>query len=175
MLKTLLKTSAATVAALIAIAPASAGVLVVNTGWQDDTLNAAGDPTANSPWTFTISESAVLSVVDCCITGDIYTLSGDVAGVTTFYAGGAGDVQNSGAYGGFWTSADFSKIAILVGPGTYTFSITGNGAGGLPAGLGVRLDSAVPEPMTWAMMTVGLGAVGFSMRRRKVSTKVSFA
>ncbi len=33
--------------------------------------------------------------------------------------------------------------------------------------------SAVPEPSTWGMMIVGLGAVGFSMRRRKVA--VSFA
>jgi hypothetical protein len=29
--------------------------------------------------------------------------------------------------------------------------------------------SAVPEPGTWAMMLIGFGAVGYSMRRRKVS------
>lgn len=35
---------------------------------------------------------------------------------------------------------------------------------------------AVPEPATWAMMFVGLGMVGFAMRRRpKVTTNVSFA
>jgi hypothetical protein len=28
--------------------------------------------------------------------------------------------------------------------------------------------SAVPEPTTWAMMLIGFGAVGYSMRRRKV-------
>ena len=36
--------------------------------------------------------------------------------------------------------------------------------------------SAVPEPATWAMMIVGLGAIGFAMRRRKnLSTVVRFA
>jgi hypothetical protein len=34
---------------------------------------------------------------------------------------------------------------------------------------------AVPEPATWAMMIGGMGAVGGAMRRRRVSTKVSFA
>jgi hypothetical protein len=35
---------------------------------------------------------------------------------------------------------------------------------------------AVPEPATWGMMIVGLGAVGYAMRRRaKVQTTVNFA
>lgn len=179
MLKTLFKTSAAMAVALIAIAPASADVLLVNTGWQDDILEAAGVPTNRSAWTFTVDTSATLSVVDCCIPGDGYTLSGDVFGTTTFYAGGAGDIQATGDYGSYWTDATYSKIALLVGPGTYTFSITGDLGSGFPgaASLGVRLDSvggAVPEPMTWALMAVGLGAVGASMRRRKVTTSVSF-
>ena len=36
--------------------------------------------------------------------------------------------------------------------------------------------SAVPEPATWAMMILGMGAIGFAMRRRqKVTTRVSYA
>lgn len=36
--------------------------------------------------------------------------------------------------------------------------------------------AAVPEPATWAMMILGMGAVGFAMRRRqKVTTRVSYA
>jgi hypothetical protein len=31
---------------------------------------------------------------------------------------------------------------------------------------GAQLTSAVPEPTTWAMMLVGFGAVGYSMRKR---------
>jgi len=33
----------------------------------------------------------------------------------------------------------------------------------------------IPEPATWAMMILGLGAVGATMRRRKLTSKVSFA
>ena len=38
------------------------------------------------------------------------------------------------------------------------------------------IGSAVPEPATWAMMLVGFGAVGYSMRRRKkATTRIQFA
>ena len=35
--------------------------------------------------------------------------------------------------------------------------------------------SAVPEPATWAMMLIGFGAVGHSMRKRRTRTTVAFA
>jgi hypothetical protein len=35
--------------------------------------------------------------------------------------------------------------------------------------------AAVPEPATWAMMTLGFGAMGFAMRRKKVATRIRFA
>lgn len=35
--------------------------------------------------------------------------------------------------------------------------------------------AAVPEPASWAMMIVGMGAVGGTLRRRKVATRVSYA
>lgn len=37
------------------------------------------------------------------------------------------------------------------------------------------VSGAVPEPATWAMMIGGVGMVGGAVRRRRVSTKVSFA
>ena len=35
--------------------------------------------------------------------------------------------------------------------------------------------AAVPEPASWAMMILGMGAIGYAMRRRKVATRVSYA
>jgi hypothetical protein len=34
---------------------------------------------------------------------------------------------------------------------------------------GSQVMSAVPEPTTWAMMLIGFGAVGYSMRRRSTT------
>jgi hypothetical protein len=39
----------------------------------------------------------------------------------------------------------------------------------------VSFSGAVPEPATWAMMLIGVGAVGASVRRRKVKTGVAYA
>ncbi len=39
----------------------------------------------------------------------------------------------------------------------------------------VQAAAAVPEPATWAMMMIGFGVVGASMRRRQRSVKVTFA
>ena len=43
------------------------------------------------------------------------------------------------------------------------------------ANFSAGLAGAVPEPASWAMMILGVGAVGFAMRRReKVTTRVSY-
>lgn len=43
------------------------------------------------------------------------------------------------------------------------------------ANFSAGLTGAVPEPAAWAMMIVGVGAIGFAMRRQKVNTRVSYA
>jgi hypothetical protein len=159
-------TTAATLAALPAMADTP---LTENGGWVSDIVDEPNIPSESSAWTFDISDDAVFSVVDCCIAGDVYKLfsGATLLATSTFYAGTG--VQAGGAYGGYWIDPELSKIAYSVGPGSYAFTITGDGAGGLPAGFGVRLDSAVspgvPEPATWGLMLVGFGGLGALMRR----------
>ena len=63
-----------------------------------------------------------------------------------------------------------SLAGLGVGAGTFTLTMVGtpgtqNGSfGGSVAFLANQ--SAVPEPATWAMMLMGFGAVGYSLRRR---------
>ena len=60
-----------------------------------------------------------------------------------------------------------------------TYRVNGNGtisAFGPATSSPAAIGGAVPEPATWAMMILGMGAVGFAMRRRqKVTTRVSYA
>ena len=160
-----MRSVAIALALLAAPLPASAAVLVLDGGWQDDVLSAAGRPTDNSAWTFIIANGAHFSLTDCCNIGDTYTLSGDITGFTTVGAG-ASDIRATGSYGSFWLNPALGKFTQYFGAGTYTFSITGDGVGGLPAGLGLRLDSAIPEPASWAMLIAGFGLVGMAQRRR---------
>lgn len=64
-------------------------------------------------------------------------------------------------------------IALLgLNAGVYTLS---NANDSVTINIG-QATPAVPEPATWGLMILGLGAVGYSLRRRsKVSTGVKFA
>ncbi len=52
---------------------------------------------------------------------------------------------------------------------TLSFNNTGTSAFSASASLATPPTTAVPEPAVWAMMLVGFGAMGATMRRRKVS------
>ena len=57
----------------------------------------------------------------------------------------------------------------LVAGGLNTISVAGTtgGAASFSGNLSFASVAAVPEPGTWALMLLGFGAVGFSMRRRR--------
>jgi len=141
--------------ALFASMPAAATVLTADTGWRVDTITSPTAPSSKSAWTFTVGGSALFSLVDCCSAGDTYTLTGDLTGSSAFTGPGSPtDVQSDGQgefgsiFSGLWQNGAYGRLTLAVGPGTYNFSIFGDGKGGLPADFGIRLDTvkAVPEP-----------------------------
>jgi len=71
----------------------------------------------------------------------------------------------------FWNLDD-----TLLAAGNYTLWINGtNSSTGSLAGTITITDHGVPEPATWAMMIIGFGAVGFSLRRRRNSLALAQA
>lgn len=65
-------------------------------------------------------------------------------------------------------------LNLPVAAGLQTLSITG-ASQALGEYNGSFSFASVPEPATWGMMILGLGAVGFSMRRRKANVSVSYS
>ena len=80
------------------------------------------------------------------------------------FAGGCGAVVWDGpAIFNFGDGGSFSVALDNV-----TFGTPGNAQVG---GTFTLLSNSVPEPATWAMMLMGFGAVGFSMRRKRASQR----
>lgn len=67
-----------------------------------------------------------------------------------------------------WINFSTSFTALNSGPQTLAFQFNGGGVTAADFGIDrVYVTAAVPEPGTWAMMLLGFGAIGFSMRRRR--------
>ena len=71
-------------------------------------------------------------------------------------------------FGSFFTQAQIADAAHTTYVSQFMFTGSNTIATAAPA-------AAVPEAATWATMILGMGAVGFAMRRRRVSTRVRWA
>ena len=68
-------------------------------------------------------------------------------------------------------SADAQNILLTDSDGSFSdfIGIANDGVNGTGATVTFQSGGAVPEPATWAMMLLGFGAIGFTMRRRNAA------
>ena len=144
--------------------PAAAGSVVVNAGIT--TINFGQNPVSTPTFTgsFNFNNTAA----------GLYTfvLSSSTPGVT---------FSNAAITGGACTPATCTlspfpdntslKLAnATLGVGSYVFSLTGNNSNSSGTLTGNVTISAVPEAKTWALMLLGFGAIGLTMRSRRRRT-----
>ena len=166
---------AAAAAMVTSAAPAFAGPITANAGWQFDELAVAGGLTDGSPFTFSLAagQTASFKVTDAFTPGDSFDL---FSGITLLvsssaYIGAANAVVGDGDGETAWLSGNYEKLAYsFSGAGSYSFGVVGDGFAGVPAGLYVRLDvtaAAVPEPGSLALATLALLGGGCTLRRHR--------
>ena len=140
----------------------------------DDSLGYVGD---GSPlqFSFSLTASSFLNVIDAGLSGDVFSLS--INGMNYSTSAVAAD---SGLFAGFdfdsaWTMNEFSRLSVLLAPGDYTVTGFLNQSAidesGSPymATVGALQLVAVDEPN--ALMLVGLALAAFGLRRRVLPSR----
>ena len=124
----------------------------------------------DADWTFTLNGSGTLTVVDGFLSGDQFEISnfGSIIGATSVPTDGADcgdDITLCLATPGM------SIGTFALGAGDYSIggAVLASPFGGGAGFFIVTSDAgpSVPEPATWGMMLLGMGAVGGAMRARK--------
>ena len=77
---------------------------------------------------------------------------------------------------GNWTPTGYNNVSVTSTNGIGGFRFTGSAQGNTIVDNLVATTAPVPEPASWAMMMLGFGAMGATLRgRRKLSATVRFA
>lgn len=170
-IENLVAATAIGVGALALAGSTNATALLAGTGWQADQVPVANAPSTASPVTFTVGagKTDIFSLSDATAAGDVFTvtINGLITAMSTLsnYPTPFDNTLGPAAatFGPAWLNSAFGHLQLTFAPGSYSLSITDNKG---PAAFGDRLDllSAVPEPATWAVMLLGFGAIGSSIR-----------
>ncbi len=163
LINKLITTTALAVAAITATS-ANAATLLVSYAPVTDT---------NGSFSFNVdSNPTPISTSGTAFVAGITNSTGQYAGRTTqsFYL-----LANGGLFGNYFGPQVFTGTlaAPMFQTGTYAATFGNNAA---LAGIVTISDAAgaVPEPATWAMMILGMGAIGAAMRRRIKVSEVNF-
>ncbi len=144
--------------------PAAAGSVIVNGGLT--TINFGQNPVSSPDFSGSFNFSNDVA--------GLYTivLNTSTPGVTF----GSASVTGPGGPFALLPFPDNTSLKLanaLLGVGEYTFSFTGSNSNQSGALTGNVTISAVPEAETWAMMLLGFGAIGLTIRGRRRRTALA--
>ncbi|UUR06953.1 FxDxF family PEP-CTERM protein [Sphingomonas glaciei] len=182
-----LKFGVAVAIAAAAIPGTAEAAQIVTTGTNATTVQVANlDAGTNNSFTIGFSDANLANPFN-----ELLTFTTDVAGMLNILVGTVGaSAENNVTFNNVFLTGTglpnpngvplsqvlfdpndtFVRNMISVGPGTYTLNIQGTPGtqnGSLSGNVAFNAIAAVPEPGTWAMMLLGFGAIGFSMRRTR--------
>ena len=146
----------------------STGTALFGGGAPGTNPNGVSAPTA--PWTITLTSPETLTVVDVEASGDQFTLFDNGVNIGTTSAPGFGSYVGE-CISCALADSNFSRGTFTLGAGTH--SITGVFDGFVGYGDGDFQVSGVPEPAAWALMLVGFGALGTSLRARRKASSIA--
>lgn len=171
----IIKRLLAAVAVALSLAPAAhAGPIATETwylggfGGIGSTVTGAG-PAAGAinpgapAWTFTIADTHMLSVYDCCALGDVFEIFDGSTSLGSTYVGTATCNSTAACDAG---GAELSRGDFLLGAGTYSITMTLTaGPGGGNMFFIVRDVADVPAPAT--LLLAGIALLGLRATRRR--------
>lgn len=97
-------------------------------------------------------------------TGNNIRLNGPFVGLDSAYISGSSFNATS-----IFAGQTFATLGLT--PGEYVYR---SSADTITVRIG-GISAAVPEPSTWALMLLGFGAVGYSLRRKKAQVRFTYA
>ncbi len=174
MNKFILAASAA--AAAFAMAPtANAAAFDIELAQNGNTFTADYGNMGDLGIAFTDTFTFFPSITDAVGGFTLSHLQLDAMSAITFTAIWLNDIDLMPYLVSFGDGQGIAKANLLLGAGQHVLTISGEaGANASYSGTVNFITSPIPEPTTWAMMIVGLAAVGFTMRRSH-TTRVAFS
>ena len=150
-----------------------------NTAWlSTGTSGTSNRPAGQYRYVYTLSQPGLFGMLSGMVFADnrllsIFVNGNPLNGVNFSPNSNGGDLQYQTA-NGRQINLNLSGFGVI---NSITFLTQNDGPGANPEGLATNLSApAIPEPGTWMLMILGLGAVGFAMRRRQsTSVRMQFA
>jgi hypothetical protein len=150
-----------------------------NTAWlSTGTSGNSNRPAGQYQYVYTLSQPGLFGLLSGLVFADnrllsIFVNGNPLNGINFSPNSNGGDLQYQTA-NGRQVNFDLSNFGVIE---SITFLTQNDGTSANPEGLAANMNApAIPEPGTWMLMILGLGAVGFAMRRRQsTSVRLQFA